>query len=73
MQYHCFDSIVRVHYHPTKEQTSQLACILGHRPDGKNRRDATPGQPHSQILYGKGCSYFDQMVLILQPSELAYP
>ena len=73
MQYHCFDNTDQVHYHPTREQTSQLACAVGHRPDGKNQGGVTPGQPHLQILSGKGCSYFDQMASVVQPSELAYP
>ncbi len=72
MRYHCFDSTDQVHYHPTREQTSRLACAFGHRPDGKNRGDATLGLPHSHIIYGKGCLYFEQMALVVQPNGLAY-
>ena len=37
IQYHCFDNINHVLYHPTKEQTSHLACAGAHRPDEKSR------------------------------------
>jgi len=41
MQYYCFDSTYQLLYHPIREQTSQLVCAVGHRPDGKKsgRRD----------------------------------
>ena len=71
MQYHCFDNIDQVLFHPSREQTSQKACASGHRPDGTNQGAATQRRLHLPIFYGKGCSYSEQKALIVQPSELA--
>jgi len=70
MQYHCFDNRDQVLFNPIREQTSQLACVGGHRPDGRNQ-GATERRLHLPILNGKECSYNDRKALVVQPNELA--
>ena len=71
MQCYCFDNKDQVLFHPTKEQTSQLACAGRHRPDGRNQGAATRCRLHLLILYGKECSYSERNASVVQPSELA--
>ena len=71
MQYHCFDNTYHINFHPTREQTSQLACAGGHRPDRSNQGAATHRRPHLPILYGKEGSYTEQTASIVKPSEFA--
>ena len=71
MQYNCFDNTDQVLFHPTRGQTSQLACACGHRPDGKNQVAATQRRLHLPILYGRECSYNERKASVVQPNEHA--
>ena len=72
MASHCFDSTDLVLFHPTREQTSQLACAGGDQcPDRRNQGAATQRQLHLPILYGRECSYNERKALAAQPNELA--
>ena len=71
MQYHCFDKTYQVLFHSTREQTSQLACAGGQRPNGRNQGAATQRRLHLPILYVRECSYNERRASVLQPSELA--
>jgi hypothetical protein len=70
MQYHCFDNIDRLLYHPPGEQTSQMACASGHRPDVKIRVVRRQVGLMNMSFNSKGCSYIEQVALVVQNSEL---